>query len=331
MSSQQDIAAEGLFLPPEVVHHFVETDDGGRIHVVEGGAGLPLLLLHGFMLDSTIWAHQFRDLAERYRVIAIDHRGHGDSLPGSDGFGAPGARKSSTDLIEQTLREAVPMAAAGVGAPGIQRLAADLATVLEVLDLSQVQLVGHSMGGMVAQQLAQDSPEMLRRRISGMVLTSTMAGPFVEMPGWGRLVRVAAPLPARTALLLERLGASVMPSRDLRYWASRMSFGADASPAQVRFVEALLVGTSSKTVAGLLPSLALFDLSASLESIEQPTLVVVGSHDRLTPPRQARRMADALPRAETIELARCGHLTMIERPHEFSHLLDEFAAKTARR
>jgi pimeloyl-ACP methyl ester carboxylesterase len=59
-------------------------------------------------------------------------------------------------------------------------------------------------------------------------------------------------------------------------------------------------------------------------------LVVVGSHDRLTPPRAARRMAGALPHAQLVEFARCGHMPMIERPHEFSHMLDEFYAKTLR-
>ena len=54
---------------------------------------------------------------------------------------------------------------------------------------------------------------------------------------------------------------------------------------------------------------------------------MVGSHDRLTPPRHARRTADALPRAELVELPRCGHMPMIERRREFARLLDEFAAK----
>jgi pimeloyl-ACP methyl ester carboxylesterase len=300
VATEQDFESEGLTLPADLLHHFVEVEDGGRIHVVEGGTGPVVLLLHGFLLDSSIWAHQFRDLAHQHRVIAIDHRGHGKSLP-------------------------------GVSTLSIRRLAADLAAVLEELDLSKVLLVGHSMGGMVALQLALDSQTTVRRQVTGMVLASTLAGPFLQMPGWGNLARVAAPVSARAALLSGRLGVPSALLEDLRYLVSRLGFGGDARPAQVRFVEALHTATSSRTLAGLLPSLALFDLFASLGSIEEPVLVVVGSHDRLTPPRAARRMAGVLPHAQLVELARCGHMPMIERPHEFSRMLDEFSAKTDRR
>lgn len=334
--SDEDIASEGLSLPDDVVHHFIETDDGGRIHVIDKGSGSALVLLHGFMLDATIWANQFSDLADRRRLIAVDLRGHGRSIPGADGFWAPGAglgegAESLKGESLKALRDAIPMAEAAVGAPAVRRLAADLATVLEKLNLTQALLVGHSMGGMVALQLAQDFPEIVDGRVCGMVLTSTTVGPFVKLPGWAGVARVVTPVPARGVLLMERVGGRVLPSQDLRYWVSRMGFGGDAPPAQVRFVESLLVATSSRTVASMLPSLAVFDLSAGLESVEQPVLVVVGSHDHLTPPRMARRMADALAHSQLVELPRCGHMPMIERPHEYSHLLDEFVEKTAQR
>ncbi|HUC38272.1 MAG TPA: alpha/beta hydrolase [Acidimicrobiales bacterium] len=318
-----------LKLPEDLTHRFIEVDDGGRLHVVEGGSGPPLVLLHGFMLDSTIWAAQFRDLRDRYRVIAIDQRGHGRSVPGADGFGA-----RSTAQLEgagQGLRDAVSMAEQAVGAPAIRRMASDLAEVLEALDVSGAQLVGHSMGGMVTLQFAQDHAETLRRRVSGIALVSTTAGPFVQLPGWASVARAAVPVPARTALLGERLGVRLLPSRDLRYWVSRMGFGGDAPLAHVKWMEELLVAAPARTVSALLPSLAMFDLSASIESIEEPVLVVVGSHDHLTPPRHARRLAAALPHAQLVELARCGHMPMVERPHELSHMLDEFSAKTSPR
>ncbi len=86
-------------------------------------------------------------------------------------------------------------------------------------------------------------------------------------------------------------------------------------------------GTPSRTLADLIPSLAVFDLSPRLGSLDLPVLVVVGSHDKLTAPRLARRMAAALPEAALVELPRCGHMPMLERRHEFSRLVDEFTAK----
>jgi len=296
-ATAQEMTAEGLTLPDDLRHHFVDVEDGGRIHVVERGQGPPLVLLHGIMLSSALWVHQLRDLADHHRVIAVDLRGHGQSLPGSAGS-------------------------------GIRILASDVAAVLEALGVENAVVVGHSMGGMVALQMAVDLPiGERRRRLAGIVLTSTTAGPFASLPGWAGVVRTTGPVTARALLVAERWGAKALPSSDLRWWLVRLGFGADAPAAQVRFVEAMHRGTPSRTLADLIPSLAVFDLSSQLGSLDLPVLVVVGSHDKLTAPRLARRMAAALPEAALVELPRCGHMPMLERRHEFSRLVDEFTAK----
>jgi pimeloyl-ACP methyl ester carboxylesterase len=249
------------------------------------------------MLSSALWVHQLRDLVDHHRVIAIDFRGHGQSLPGSRGSGT-----------------AV--------------LAADVIAVLEALAVENAVLVGHSMGGMVALELALELPPAERhRRVAGIVLTSTTAGPFATVPGWTGVARVTGPVTARALLVGDRFGARALPSRDLRWWLVRLGFGADAPASQVRFVEAMHRANPSRTLADLIPSLATFDLSSKLGSLDVPVLIVVGSHDRLTAPRLARRMADALPEAQLVELPRCGHVPMLERRHEFSRLVDEFTAK----
>jgi pimeloyl-ACP methyl ester carboxylesterase len=322
----EEMAAEGLTMPDDLRHHFVDVDDGGRIHVVERGQGPALVLLHGFMLSSGIWVHQLRDLADHHRVIAVDLRGHGQSVPGSDGFGdaRPSGPAGPADVAD--VGDA-SVGAAAHGPAGIRRLAADVRIVLEALDLEQAVVVGHSMGGMVGLQLLVDLPVDERRRVAGLVLVSTTAGPFTTVPGWNGLATVTGPVTARAALLAERWGVKALPSRDLRWWVVRMGFGAEAPPVQVRFVEAMHVATPSSTLAGLLGSLARFDLSGELGSFDVPVLVVVGTHDRLTAPRHARHLADALPAAELVELPRCGHMPMLERRHEFSRLLDEFSRK----
>ena len=72
-------------LPPDVQHHEIPATDGGQIHVIERGAGRPLLLIHGITLQAGIWAPQLHELADRYRVLAMDVRGHGRSRAGSAG------------------------------------------------------------------------------------------------------------------------------------------------------------------------------------------------------------------------------------------------------
>lgn len=324
-AARQGEAGEDLALPADVVHHELTAEDGGTIHVVERGQGPTLLLLHGVMLNSELWVHQLADLATRHRVVAVDLRGHGRSVPGDAGFRAPGEQGDPAEL-----REAAPMAAAGRGAPGIVRLAADVRTVVDALDLRDALVVGHSMGGMVALQLLVGMSEAERhRRFRGAVLVSTTAGPFVGLPGWSRLASVAAPLTSRALLVAERAGATSLPAEDLRWWMTRVGFGPEPSPAQVRFVEQMHRHAPISTFGSLLASLSVFDLSARLEEVDLPVLVVVGSKDRLTAARHARRMAAALPRAELVELPRCGHMPMLERRHEFSRLLEEFSAKLA--
>lgn len=322
-ATPDDIVAEGLTVPEDCAQRFVDVDDGGRIHVVERGQGPPVVLLHGFMLSGALWAHQLRDLSEHHRVIAPDLRGHGRSVPGAEGFST-----TPPDGHVDALRADVRMAVAQQGSPGVRRMAEDVGAVLRALEVEHALVVGHSMGGMVALQLVHDMPaDELRRRVAGLALVSTTGGPFSRLPGFGGMARVAGPVSARAVGLADRWGVRTLASRDLRWWLTRVGFGADAPPAQVRFVEGLHLATPSSTMAELIPSLALFDVSKWLGSVDLPVLVVVGSRDRLTPPRHALRTAGALPHSELVELPRCGHMPMIERRREFARLIEEFAAK----
>jgi len=322
-ATPDDIATEGLTVPADCTSHVVDADDGGRIHVIERGEGSPVVLLHGFMLSATLWAHQLRDLAEHHRVIAPDLRGHGSSVEGAAGFSMVG-----TSGAVDELRAEVRMAEAQQGSPAVRRMAMDVRSVLAALDVEHALVVGHSMGGMVALQMAHDTPaEELHRRVAGLALVSTTGGPFSRLPGFGGMARLAGPVSARAMGLADRWGVRTVASPDVRWWLTRVGFGAEAPPAQVRFVEGLHLATSSKTVAELLPALALFDLSSWLGSLDLPVLVVVGSNDRLTPPRHAQRTAAALPHSELVELPRCGHMPMIERRREFTRLIEEFAVK----
>jgi pimeloyl-ACP methyl ester carboxylesterase len=186
------------------------------------------------------------------------------------------------------------------------------------------------MGGMVAiQAVAGLSAEERHRRLSGVMLTSTTTGPIVGLPGWDLIASVGSSTALRIVGASVRAGRGPIPKGDLRWWASRFSFGADPTAAQVRFVEAMLAETDPATMNGLLEALARVNLTGLLPSVDLPTLVTVGTHDRLTPPWQARRLENRLPNGRLVELARCGHMPMIERPNEFDRLLEEHARKVS--
>ncbi|EQD56452.1 non-heme haloperoxidase Hpx, partial [mine drainage metagenome] len=169
----KDPALSGLVLPDDVTHHNVDTDDGGRIHVIERGQGRPLVLLHGVTLSASIWPFQMADLSEDFRVVALDQRGHGLSIPGKDGFGRDGfGRDGFGEGPSMTSYEPA-------GSAVTRRMALDLDQVFEALDVHDAVLAGHSMGGMVALEYVTGMGRLAAGdRVSALALVSTSAGPI---------------------------------------------------------------------------------------------------------------------------------------------------------
>jgi pimeloyl-ACP methyl ester carboxylesterase len=368
-ATEEEVTRAGLELPDDVEHSDIEVDDGGRIHVISRGKGQPLVLLHGVFLNSGIWVHQLADLSDEHKVIAIDLRGHGRSVLGVDGFGCDvpvresspptpraedpvgdlldgvasvnGARRTSAVVRTEspvstlaassaTRRRARLLRSRRPAPTALERLARDVRQVLSALDIEGGILVGHSMGGMVAiSAVAGLSPEERHRRLSGLLLTSTTTGPMLGLPGWDFVASIGSAAALRLVGASVRAGRGPIPRGDVRWWASRLGFGAEAPAAQVRFVEAMLAETDPRTMNGLLEALARVNLTALLPSVDLPTLVTVGTHDRLTPPWHSRRLETRLPEARLVELARCGHMPMLERPKEFDRLLEEHARKVS--
>lgn len=282
-----------LDLPSDVVHHRLPTPDGGTIHAIEKGTGRPLVLLHGITLRSDVWAPQLQQLTDRYRVIAVDLRGHGESTAGTAGFGIP-------------------------------RLADDLATLLEALDLTDAIVVGHSMGGMTLMRFCGDHPDVLARRVAGLAFVATRAHQVMP-PYVDRLARV----------LVAQGQARLDAGHDLPARAQatdpvvRLAFGDHPSRKAIRIVGEM--GTSMAPEA-LVPSLrGLLDHDArdALRATRTPSLVVVGTRDLLTPVPSARHLAHLLPDSDFVVLPKAGHQLMQERPAELAELIDAFSAKLA--
>ena len=291
-----ELTAAGLSMPSDLEHHFVTTGDGGRIHLVEAGEGPTIVLIHGIMLGVGVWARQFRDLSGTHRVMAIDLRGHGQSIGGSGGY-------------------------------SFERLADDLVAVLEHRKVADAVVVGHSMGGMVLQLAAIRRADALGHHVAGLVLLATDAGPAIPGPV-GRPVGVlTARVAWRAARFAERRGKGVSPGSDLATWGARVCFGAHPRPADVELVRSISAAVSPRAMAELLGPLLAFDVRVELAKIDLPTLVVVGTRDVVTPTRRAKAMADRIPGARLEVLPGCGHLVMLERPEVLDGLLRGFSAE----
>ncbi len=308
-------ASNRPIMPDDVTHHTISTDDGAKIHVVERGKGRPIVLLHGVTLSADIWALQMRELSEDFRVIALDQRGHGLSVPGTERFGK--------ETYEIKNKES------SIGSPVTYRMAMDLKSVLEELDLRDVILVGHSMGGMVAMEysvnLASNTPD---EKVSALALTSTAADQLVRIPG---IEGASEPLMVGVDSLLKtasRRKDHFIPKGDLSYWTTRLAFGKSPDPAHVCLTEDIIRAVAPAWVTEILSSLVKFNISSQLHTIKMPTSVLVGSSDVLTPPWYARRIAARITNSELYVIPGCGHMSMLERPADLAKMLQALAKRS---
>jgi pimeloyl-ACP methyl ester carboxylesterase len=135
----------------------------------------------------------------------------------------------------------------------------------------------------------------------------------------------------RTRRSLERMAGvvpdvgAVMRQRNLGLLLARIGFGDDADPRCVEATRQMLGACSRDTIRDAGRALLTLDFSEHLPELDVPTLVVVGSADVLTPPRDARQIADLVPGAELVELPRAGHMIMYERTDELDRLIVDFA------
>ena len=300
----------GLTMPPDLVEHGLTMSDGWGLRVLERGPcdGPPVLLLHGITLAAAVWPYQLSALGDAgLRVVALDMRGHGGS-----GGAVDGGRT-------------------GTGAPlfTLDRMAEDVAEVMEALDLRRVTVVGHSMGGMVALRLLGADPGLAAGagRVRSLVLAGTTAHAAKGrgVPGLSEAVALAQPLVTSASGLAARLPGPTLPAHDLAYLAARITFGQVPSPRHVAFTGKLTSEVPVRVSAGLMLEIVRFDADDVLAGIRLPTTVVVGEQDLITPPPQAERLAKGIAGAKLVVLARCGHMLMLERPAELNRLILERA------
>lgn len=280
-------------LPPGLRSHDLPTPDGGSLHAIEAGSGRPLLLLHGVTLRSDVWAPQLHLLADRFRVIAVDLRGHGGSVAGGDGY-------------------------------GMGPLGADVATVLEALDLHDAIVVGHSMGGMAMMTFCGDAPGVLGERVAGLVFLATAARRVVPPV----LVRAMRGLLHRGQRHLDA-GRALPQRATVTTRLARLAFGDHPSPEAVAIVAEMGQSMDPEALVPSLTKLLDHDATKALQVTNTPSLVVVGTRDLLTPVPAGRHLARQLPDATFVVLPRAGHQLMQERPTELAELIDAFSARLA--
>jgi pimeloyl-ACP methyl ester carboxylesterase len=240
------------------------------------GSGPTILMLHGIGADHTMFGPQLEDFAAAgYRAVAWDMPGYGSSAP-----------------VEPYTFKALAQSCIG------------LIEALHARAEAPLVLLGHSMGGMVAQEVVARRPEL----VSHLILAGT--SPAFGNPDAAWQQRFQA---ERTALLdaggsMRQLAEKLIPTL----------IGAAAEPDGVALAGRAMARVPPSTYRRALQALVTFDRKSELARIGCPTLLIAGEQDRAAPPRVMRGMQQAIVGADYVELAGVGHLQNLEAPELFS-------------
>jgi pimeloyl-ACP methyl ester carboxylesterase len=256
-----------------------------NIAVTDVGDGPPVVLLHGLACGKRMWFHQIRGLKDRFRIIAYDQRGHGE-----------------TDAPDDADRYST------------KHLAQDLVGVLDALELPKVHLVGFSMGGGPALALAASAPD----RVARLVLANVGAG--TEDPWKSQWLSRRWSDFARDDASGE-LVADMLRSEFFKRYVNRrpryrcyMTGLIHATPvAGLRHTFTEIIGKRK----------SLFRLKGMLSSIRVPTLIISGQHDYVC--RNATRLlTESIPGATLKVIEGAGHMTPLEAPKIFNKTISDF-------
>ncbi|HYY00097.1 MAG TPA: alpha/beta hydrolase [Mycobacterium sp.] len=311
MSSLRSTRARGglpVTLPPSRTVH-VRSADGTRLHTEVFGPqdGYPIVFAHGITCAIRAWTYQIAELAQRYRVIAFDHRGHGRS-------GIP--RRGSYSL---------------------SHLAADVDAVLDatLAPGEHAVIAGHSMGGMAIAAWSDRYRHKVASRADAVALINTTTGDLLREV---QLLAVPAPLAAARILggraLIGTFGSYAVPPlarRASRQMISMLAVGSDADRAVGALINDLFAATSPAGRGGCGKALAdaMGRKHIDLTGLTVPTLVIASQGDRLTPLVASQRIAAALPNSAGLVVLPGGHCSMLERPAEVNRELRTLAESIA--
>ena len=240
------------------------------------GKGAPLLFIHGLGSSTRDWEHQVEFFADRYRVITFDVRGHGRT-------GKPPGPYS------------VPL------------FADDTANLLDVLGIGPVHVVGLSMGGMIAFQLAVSYPEKVKS------MTVVNSGPAflvntfkIRMMVWQRF------------LMLRLFGMRKIG----QVLSERLFPIAEHEAQRAQFVERW-AENDVKPYRASMRAIVGWSVLDHIEDIQCPTLALASDED-YTPVAAKQAYVERMPNAELVVVENARHVLPIERPEEFNSALMTF-------
>jgi len=269
---------------PSLAHGAVETGDGQTLFTVDKGAGRPVVFIHGWTLSSAIWKTQTDFVARSgLRAIAYDRRGHGQSSKPASGY-------------------------------DYDSLVADLATLMERLDLTNAVLVGHSMGaGEVVRYLARHGTGRVSR-----VLLVAPTTPF-------QLKTEDNPQGVDRAIY-DKIVAALETNRTAYLASGTTGFiGRNAEPMLVDWAMSIALQAAPQAQIGCLRAFSETDFRPDLKAVTVPTVILYGTADSPIIPINARRTHEGIAGSRLEIYDGAPHTLFLTEPDRFNRDLLAFA------
>lgn len=191
----------------------------------------------------------------------------------------------------------------------LEHVALSLKLLIESLGGEPVVLVGHSMGGLIAQETYARYPHLVK----ALALCFTSAA-FVGNSDFARQFVAARVGPLDAGKSMAEIAAALMPTMR----------GTKSDPAGLALAERIMAGIPPETYRKAVKLLTTFDRRKELPGIAVPTLLISGEKDHVAPPAIMEKMAQKIPGSEYAMLEGCGHLGPLDQPDAFNAALEGF-------
>lgn len=246
------------------------------------GKGSPIVLIMGLTADMDWWPRKFIDgLAAGHRVLMFDNRGSGRSHAG------------------------------GLGPFSIEQFARDTVDLMDAVGMKKAHVLGASMGGMIAQQVALEFPE----RVNHLVLSSTSCGIFFSRPPRARVfVEAVNPLGGRVK----------RAHRILEFLFTKDFVKENPEPLDDLTTRYFIAPTNDYNAVRQLLAVLRFDSRRQLPCIKSPTLVIRGERDPIFPGRDSEFLAKRICEATLVDVENAGHMVINQYPEMCLELLADF-------
>jgi 3-oxoadipate enol-lactonase len=243
------------------------------------GAGRPVVLIHGYPFNRSLWNEQIEVLSQNHRVIAPDLRGFGES-EASDGTAT------------------------------MNRMAQDVALLLDHLGIARATIAGLSMGGYVALAFYKQ----LSSRVRALILADTRAQADTAEAKQTRAQQAEKALSEGMAGIADAMLPKLLTPETV-----------SKHPDIVKRVRDMMLKTKPEGAAAALRGMAeRDDLTSLLSKISVPTLILVGAEDAITPVADSEKMNQAIADSRLVVLENAGHVSNLERTEQFNDALLDF-------